>query len=130
MSNEHYILRVALASVWLFTALLSWQYPQAQSLNLLGQVGLTGDVARHALHAGIIVDAIMGVLTLLNLRTLKKWLWPIQGMVIITYSVIIACYLPDYAWHPFGILIKNTPLLAMLWILWRKDCQRRNDGFV
>lgn len=130
MVSNYTILRMALASVWLLTALVSWRHPQAQSLSLIEQIGLTGNIARYALHAGIIVDAVMGVLTLLHLHAMQKWLWPAQGMVIITYSIIIAIYLPEYAWHPFGILIKNIPLLAMLWILWHKDCKRKHDDFV
>ena len=72
-----------------------------------------------ALYAGITLDAAMGILTLINLRAMQKWLWLAQGIVIVTYSIIIAIYLPEYALHPFGMLIKNIPLLAILWILWR-----------
>lgn len=113
------LLRLTLAGVWLLTAAASLAYPQAQSVAMLERVGLHGKIALAALYAGIALDTAMGVLTLINLRTMQQWLWLMQGAVIVTYSSIIAIYLPDYALHPFGMLIKNIPLLAILWILWR-----------
>lgn len=124
------ILRLSLAAVWLLTAAASAAYPQALNLEMLERVGLHGKNALGALYAGIMLDAAMGVLTLLNLRTLQQWLWLTQGIVIITYSLIIAIYLPDYALHPFGMLIKNIPLLAILWILWRAAKLQKGEAHV
>jgi DoxX-like family len=121
VNTDHRLLRGSLAAVWLLTALASWLYPQAQSLDLLQRTGLSGTSAISALYAGMALDALMGVLTLLKLHALQKWLWLAQGVVTITYSTIVALYLPEYALHPFGVLIKNLPLLAILWILWRAD---------
>ena len=123
MNNNLKLLRLSLAAVWLLTAVASWAYPQDQSFALLAHVGLSGVVAYSALYAGIALDLVMGILTLVNLRILQKWLWPTQAIVIIIYSAIIAIYLPEYALHPFGMLIKNLPILAILWILWRTDVQ-------
>lgn len=119
MKHNLKILRLSLASVWLLTALASWHYPQAESLALIERTNLGGSTAIIALYAGIAIDTTMGLLTLVNLRALQKWLWLAQAMVIISYSVIIAIFLPEYALHPFGVLIKNLPMLAILWILWR-----------
>ena len=47
-----------------------------------------------------------------------------------TYSIIIAVYLPDYALRPFGVLLKNIPILAILWILWREANQAKGDEYV
>ena len=121
MNHKLKILRLSLASVWLLTALASWHYPQTASIALLERVGLSGSTAIVALYAGIAIDTMMGLLTLVNMRAMQKWLWFAQGMVIITYSVIIVIFLPEYALHPFGVLIKNLPMLAMLWILWRES---------
>lgn len=119
MKNKYKILRLSLAAVWLLTALASWRYPQNESLALIERTELSGMTGLSALYAGIAIDATMGLLTLINLRTMQKWLWLAQGMVIISYSVIIVIFLPDYALHPFGVLIKNFPMLAILWVLWR-----------
>ncbi len=114
------ILRLALAAVWLLSALASWRYPEAQSLALLDRIGLTGEEARAALYAGITLDALMGLLTLLPRLGAQKWLWLSQGTIILGYSLIIIVWLPEYALHPIGALIKNIPLLAILWIFLRK----------
>lgn len=130
MLNHTQLLRLSLAAVWLLTAAASMAYPQAQNLAMLERVGLHGEAALVALYAGILLDAAMGVLTLINLRTMQKWLWLTQGIVIITYSLIIAIYLPDYALHPFGVLIKNIPILAILWILWREAKLQKGEAHV
>ena len=127
MANSIPLLRLSLAGVWLLTAAASLAYPQAQSLAMLERVGLHGEIALTALYAGIALDAAIGVLTLINLRTLQKWLWLMQAAVIVTYSIIIALYLPDYALHPFGVLIKNIPLLAILYLLWRESILNNGD---
>ncbi|HEY6094217.1 MAG TPA: DoxX-like family protein [Gallionellaceae bacterium] len=129
MTNDQ-IMRRSLAAVWLLTALASWHYPQAQRLALLQRTGLDGNAALAALYAGIALDALLGVLTLLDLRHLQKWLWLAQGLVIIAYSVIILLCLPEYALHPFGMLIKNLPILAMLWMLWRSEPPHKEDTHV
>lgn len=130
MANTIPLLRLSLAGVWLLTAAATLGYPQAQSIAMLERVGLHGEIAFAALYAGIALDAAMGVLTLINLRTMQKWLWLMQAAVILTYSSIIAIYLPDYALHPFGMLIKNIPLLAILWILWRDANLQKGDHHV
>ena len=122
VQNKQEILRLSLASVWLLTALASLHYPQAESLGLLDRVGLRGSIAIGALYAGIAIDMVMGLLTLIDLRALQKWLWLTQGIVIISYSIIIAIFLPEYALHPFGVLMKNIPMLAILWNLRSSTC--------
>ena len=119
MVNSNTIFRYALASVWLLTAAASLAYPLNASLELLAYVGLIGNTALSALYTGIAVDALMGLLTLLK-GEWQKWLWPLQAGIILTYTLIITIYLPDLALHPFGMLIKNIPILAILWVLWKE----------
>jgi hypothetical protein len=118
-------LRYSLASVWLLTALASLAWPQADSLALLAHTGLTGHAALTALHAGIAVDLLMGILTLLKPGKWQRWLWPTQAIIILTYTVIILIYLPELALHPFGMLIKNIPIFAILWVLWRNETREK-----
>lgn len=120
MTADLTLLRLSLAAVWLLTAAASLIYPPAQNAVLLERTGLHGAWADAAFYAGIAMDAALGVLTLVNIRAWQIWLWPFQAVVILTYSIIIAMRLPDYALHPFGVLIKNLPLLVILWLLWRE----------
>ena len=121
MNNNHVLLRLSLAAVWLLTAWAAWLYPQEQSIAMIERTGLHGNAAIFALYAGIALDGTLGVLTLINLRARQKWFWLTQGIVIIAYSFLIAVFLPEYTLHPFGMLIKNLPMLAILWILWHES---------
>ena len=125
MSNNFLLLRISLAAVWLLTPLATLVYPHAQNMALLEPLGLQGTAASTALSAGIALDIVMGILTLINRRDMQKWLWPSQAIVIIFYSIIIVIFLPEYALHPFGMLIKNLPMLAILWILWQDATQQQ-----
>lgn len=129
MSN-HQIMRWSLASVWLLTALASLAYPLASSLELLSPLGLTGAAASDALYAGITLDVAMGILTLTNLGRWQRWLWMLQACIILTYTALIALFLQYLALHPFGMLIKNLPILAMLWILWRSEPPHKENAHV
>jgi hypothetical protein len=124
MANSRNLFKCALASVWLLTAIASFAYPLAANLELLARVGITGNIAQSVLYTGIALDALIGILTLLNGKW-QKWLWLLQAGIILIYSLIIVIYLPDLALHPFGILIKNIPILAILWQLWRSETKEK-----
>ncbi len=46
-----------------------------------------------------------------------RFLWLAQFAVVLGYSVIVACRLPEMWLHPFAPLVKNVPILAALWVL-------------
>ena len=72
----------------------------------------------------------MGILTLLKPGQWQKWLWLIQAIIILTYTLIIIIALPEYATHPFGVLIKNIPILAILWLLWNEETHSKGAHHV
>jgi len=109
------LLRGTLAAVWLATAMVSaFIYPRAGSLAMLARVGLEGWPATLALYGAAALDAALGIATIVRPR---RALWLAQGALILGYSVVIAACLPEYLWHPFGPLLKNLPILAILFIL-------------
>lgn len=109
------LMRYTLAAIWLVTGVLSLGiFPQRVSLELLAQVGFRADVALVALYGSASLDILLGILTLARPSAM---LWRSQGMMVIAYSVIIAIYLPEYWLHPFGPLLKNLPILMLLWLL-------------
>ena len=130
MNSSLNILRFVLSSVWLLTAIASLNYPVAANLQLLERTGLTGHAALIALYAGIALDFSMGIFSLLKLGKWQKWLWLTQAAIILAYSLIIIIALPEYALHPFGVLIKNIPMLAILWILWQANTNMKGDSHV
>lgn len=104
--------RIMLAAVWIVTGILSLGlYPVSDSLALLRQVGLEGSLAYAALYGAAMLDCAFGIATLLAPGCL---LWRMQFALIVIYSVIIAICLPQYWLHPFGPILKNLPILAML----------------
>lgn len=109
------LIRSVLAIVWVVTGVLSLGiFPRRESLAMLGDVGLQGEVALVALYGAALLDILLGILTL----TLpSQMLWRVQAALVIGYSMIIAICLPLYWLHPFGPVLKNLPILLLLWLL-------------
>lgn len=109
------LIRATLALIWLVTGALSLGiYPVRDSLALLAQVGLHDTVAAIALYGSAGLDLVLGILTLLRPN---RRLWQAQAALIVAYSLIITVYLPDYWLHPFAPILKNLPILMLLWLL-------------
>lgn len=109
------LMRYTLAVIWLVTGTLSLGiYPQGESLDLLGRVGLHGDIALYALYSSASLDIVLGLLTIARP---SRALWRTQASLVIAYSIVIALCLPEYWLHPFGPVLKNLPILLLLWLL-------------
>lgn len=109
------LIRVTLALIWLVTGTLSLGiFPVRDSLALLAQVGLHGRVAEVSLYGSASLDLALGILTLLRP---SRRLWQAQAMLIVLYSLIILLFLPAYWLHPFAPVLKNLPILLLLWLL-------------
>ena len=107
------LLRFSIALVWIVTGIVSLGvYPVTESYALLARVGLSGIPAAIALYGAAALDLLLGLGTLFLRRRL--WLWRAQIAVIAGYSAVIALALPEFWLHPFGPLLKNVPLLALL----------------
>lgn len=118
-ANDLQLFRYTLATVWLVTGVLALGiYPQQDSLRLLEEVGLKGEMASVALYASALFDILLGILTLLRPGTL---LWRAQAILVLTYTLIISICMPEYWIHPFGPLLKNLPILAILLVLARNE---------
>lgn len=112
-------IRLSLAAVWLVTGALSLGiYPLEDSLALLGRIGLVGMSALIALYLGAITDIVLGLLTLF---VRSKSLWITQGLLILAYTLIISIGMPEFWLHPFGPLLKNLPILVLLWLLYQRE---------
>jgi hypothetical protein len=119
ISAELRIVRFALAAVWLTTGFIVLVvYPIKNSLALLEQAGLVGSYAVAALYGGALIDVALGVLTLIMRN---KWLWVVQACLTVIYTLIITFRLPEFWTHPFGPVLKNLPILALLWLLYKNE---------
>ncbi len=116
---EQRFIRFTLATIWLITGLITlFVYPKEGSLALLARVGLVGTPAIAALYGGTVLDIVFGILTL-SMRS--KWLWMVQACLIIIYTLIITLHLPEFWVHPFGPILKNLPILVLLWLLYKHE---------
>lgn len=113
------LFRFALAVTWIWSAIVSaWLHPQAQSLALLTRVHLHGTIALAALYSASALDFGFGVATLLRPG---RRLWLAQIALIVVYSAIIAVALPELLTDPFGPILKNLPILTLLFVLFSED---------
>jgi hypothetical protein len=85
-------------------------------------VGITGSLAPVALYGAAAMDIAFGLATLF-LRH-RQLLWIAQTTVIGIYTVTITFFLPEFWLHPFGPLIKNVPILAVIWLLYELEKQQ------
>lgn len=118
------LMRAALAFTWIATGLISlFVYPRELSLELLARVGLAGGLANAALWTAALLDIALGV-ALLLMRS-RALLYVAQLVLVATYTLVITIWLPEQWSHPFGPVLKNLPLLAMIAALAALD---RGDG--
>src|SRR5690606_23555664 len=107
------LMRLCLAVMWIATGVVSvWIYPRAASLELLARVGLHGLLADAALWSAALLDIAIG-LGLLLLRR-RRLLYLAQLALVAAYTLVISIWLPEQWQHPFGPVLKNLPLLAMI----------------
>lgn len=104
--------RSVIAAIWLGSALVSaGLYPIAGSLARLVPFGLSGAPALGVLTAATLLDAVMGLLTLLRPG---RRLWLAQLALVGGYTLLVTLRLPAYLLDPFGPILKNLAVLALL----------------
>ncbi|KWD12363.1 NAD-dependent dehydratase [Burkholderia ubonensis] len=113
------LLTGSLAIVWIWTAIASaFIHPLRDSLALLAHVHLTGISALAALYAACALDFVFGVATVV---APSRRLWAAQIALIVAYSAVIAVAMPGLLAEPFGPVLKNVPILAVLLILFAEE---------
>lgn len=116
------VLRVSIAAVWIWTAIVSaWLFPARESYELLVRTGVPAKLAPLMLYGASALDLAFGVMTLAWPRRSRRWLWLAQIGLIAFYSIVIAWRLPEFLLHPYGPISKNLPMLAALWMLYELE---------
>lgn len=117
------IIRLALATIWLVTGLLSLGiYPEQQSFELLALLGLHDTPARVMLYLAAALNIMLGLLTIF---LPQKILWLFQVFLVLMYTLLITVWLPEFWLHPFGPILKNIAVLTLLWLLYRSTPSSR-----
>jgi hypothetical protein len=119
-------LRLALAALWIWTAVVSFGlYPVQQSYELLARVGLHGAVATVALYGAAALDLALGLLTLAAPARWRPAVWLAQLALVAGYTLLITVFLPEYWLHPYGPVSKNLPIMAAIALLWGLEPRTR-----
>lgn len=112
------LMKYAMAVVWIATGILSLGvYPVQESLRLLEEFGVSGNLALVALYAGALLDLAMGLAIFLLPDRWLGHLWRAQIAVVVGYTLLITVRMPHWWLHPFGPVLKNLPLLVGLGML-------------
>jgi uncharacterized protein YbjT (DUF2867 family)/uncharacterized membrane protein YphA (DoxX/SURF4 family) len=123
------LLRLSVALVWIVTGIVSLGvYPVEQSYELLARSGVPAALQPLALYGAALLDLALGVATLAALPA--RWrqrLWLGQIVLIGAYTAIISVRLPEFWLHPYGPILKNLPMLALLLLLLVLDSPRKEQ---
>lgn len=111
-----WMLRIALAAMWLWTAAVSAALPQASGvLALLARCGFEGDAGLVALVASCMLNTALGLAVLLRPGPRVHAL---QAAAIVGYTLTAAFHMPELTLDHCGPLVKNLPVLAAVLLLW------------
>jgi uncharacterized protein YbjT (DUF2867 family) len=112
-------LRWSVAAVWIFTGIVSLGlYPVQDSLGLLVRVGVPAALAPLMLYGAALLDFAFGIATLALKGRARKGLWLVQIGLVLGYTAIITARMPEFWLHPFGPILKNLPMLALIALLY------------
>lgn len=113
------LLRLSLVAVWLFTAFASIVELDGQSSRVLAEAGVASPLwlVRCLIIGGAAADLFIG---------LALWWWPgrisyLAALALLLVMTAVATFLQPSLWmHPLGPLLKNLPIAALLWHLYRR----------
>ncbi|WP_285413846.1 DoxX-like family protein [Variovorax sp. efr-133-TYG-130] len=113
------LLRLSLVAVWLFTAVASIVELNGQSREVLAAAGITSPpwLVQLLIGGGAAADLVVGI---------ALWRWPGRAsysaaLALMLAMTLVATVLQPSLWlHPLGPLLKNLPIAALLWHLYRR----------
>lgn len=117
--DDDRLLRLSLVAVWLVTAIVSIVELNGQSRQVLAQAGIASPpwLVQWLIVGGAAADLAVG---------LALWLRPgrasyAAALALMLAMTLVATVLQPTLWlHPLGPLLKNLPIAALLWHLYRR----------
>lgn len=111
-----WLLRAAVACLWLVTAVISALAPQESGvLRLLARCGFEGDAGTAVWIASCTLNTLLAIAIL---RRPGAWTYALQIGAVLGYTLTAALNMPELVIDHCGPLLKNLPLLALLMTLW------------
>jgi uncharacterized protein YbjT (DUF2867 family) len=109
---------LSISFIWIFSgvvSLISWD----TSYALMQEIGANHNLAVLFIWVGSIADIVLGI-TIFS-KQYRKSVIILQLLVVLAYMAILSVLAPHYWLHPFGILAKNVPLIALSFYLYQKQ---------
>jgi hypothetical protein len=118
-ADDDRLLRLSLVAVWLFTAFASVVELNGQSRQVLAAAGIASPpwLVQWLIIGGAAADLVLG---------LALWWRPGRASYLAAFGLLllmtaVATFLQPTLWlHPLGPLLKNLPIAALLWHLYRR----------
>lgn len=101
----------SIAAMWIGAGLVSWFFARDESLVLLEKLGLSHAIATPAFIAACGLNIGLGLTTLFKP---ERRLWLLQLGVMAFYTGALTWAAPTLWADPFGPLLKNLPIAALL----------------
>lgn len=112
------LLLAGIAATWIAAGMVSALHGHRLGLQLLAGLGLTAGMAETAFAAACALDVGLGIATVLRPA---RALWLTQLLVIAFYTIALSLAAPQLWLDPFGSLVKNLPIVAVLVTLTAMD---------
>lgn len=106
------LLRTVLILLWLGSALAGMLAPVASYATVDAAFSSLGLSSRPLALAFSVVDLLIAVALLLRWR--PRWMAAIQVAVVGGYTILLTLLVPSLWLEPFGALLKNLPILALI----------------
>lgn len=109
----------AIVFIWIWSGVSSL-IALDESYSLMNHITSNHQVAISLILLGSFADIILGF-AVIN-KTIRKKVLILQLIFMITYTLILTVFEPLYWIHPFGVLSKNIPIIALsCYLLMKKD---------
>ena len=111
-----WLLRSALAFMWIYTSLISLLLQHDSGvMTLLSRCGFSGHAGTAALIGSCTLNVGLGLVLLLRP---SPWVYALQCGAVIGYTTTAAFHMPELTIDHCGPLVKNLPVLAAIIVLW------------
>ncbi len=109
---------LAISFIWIISgvsSLISWD----ESNNIMKEIGANHSLSILFVWLGSVVDIALGIA--IFFKKFRKKVVLLQVITMLTYMFVLSIFAPHYWLHPFGVLTKNIPLLALSFYLYSKQ---------
>jgi hypothetical protein len=118
-AEDDRLLRLSLVAVWLLTAVASMIELDGQSSKVLAEAGIASPswLARCLIIGGAAADLFIGIALW---RRPGRASYLAASVLLLVMTAAATVLQPDLWLNPLGPLLKNLPIGALLWYLYRR----------